>query len=121
MPTGMNAQPLRGVPPERKSDRGAIPPGMLHDLRRVLWSMEKVPLYWAIGMGIVVGAVFVGGIILFALTGLRNKGGLDSAIGGIALALLVAMIYSPFFNWRFQYRLEANWLRQALYPRQLKT
>lgn len=120
MPTTMNGQPRQGVPPERKSDRGPIPPGMLDDLRGVLWSMEKVPLYWAIGMGVIVGAVFISGIILLALTGLRNKGGPDNAIGGIALALLVAMIYSPFFNWWFEYRLEANWLRQALYPRQLE-
>lgn len=81
--------------------------------------MEKLPLYWAIGMGLLIGAIFVAGIVFFALSDLSARHS-NSAIGGLALALLVAMAYSPFFNWWFEDKLEANWLRQALYPQRLE-
>lgn len=121
MPTSKTAaRPRQGVTPERKSDAGPIPAQMLDELRHLLWTMEKLPLYWAIGMGVLQGAVFTAGIIGFALKDAHGAGRSNDAVYGLALAALIAMSYSPFFNWWFEYKLESNWLRQALYPRTLE-
>jgi hypothetical protein len=72
---------------------------MLDDLRHLLWTMEKLPLYWAIGMGVLLGAVFIASIIAFALRDSHGAGRSTDAIGGLALAALMAMTYSPFYNW----------------------
>lgn len=115
------ARARQGVSPDRKSDIGPIPEPMLNDLRHLLWRMETVSLYWAIGMGLVIGAVLIAGIVLFALAGTHDKRhDLDSGVGGLTLALLCAMAYSPFFNRWFDDKLEARWLREALYSRRLE-
>lgn len=114
------ARSRQGIPPNRESDAGPIPDPMLADLRRLLWSMETLPLYWAIGMGVLLGGVFIGGIILFATADAARQNHTTDAVGGLALAVLIAMAYSPFFNWWFEDKLEARWLREALYPQTLE-
>lgn len=110
----------QGVPPDRKCDVGPIPEPMLGDLRRVLWRMEKLSLYSAIGMGMMIGAALIAGITLFTAAGMHDKRHDLDAIGGLALAVLAAMAYSPFFNRWFEDKLEAKWLREALYSRRLE-
>lgn len=110
----------QGVPPSRDSDTGPIPDAMLDDLRFLLWTMEKLTLYFAFGIGAILCAVLIAGVTLFASASIRSKSHDLDAIGGLALAVLCAMAYAPFFNRWFEDKLEARWLREALYPRRLE-
>jgi hypothetical protein len=112
-------RPRQGVPPGRGSDVGAIPPEMISDLRKLLWRMEKSPKYWGITMAIVIGSIFISGIIFFA-THTSAADPTSSGIGAVALAILAAMAYSPFSNWWFESSFEARWLREALYSQRLE-
>ena len=112
-------RPRQGVPPDRDSDVGPIPPEMITDLRNLLWRMEKPPKYWGITMAIAIGGIFIAGIYFFA-THTSAADATSSGIGGVALAILAAMAYSPFCNWWFDSSFEAKWLREALYSQRLE-
>lgn len=117
----MTSVPARqGVASTRDSDTGPIPEAMVEDLRHLLWTMEKVSLYFAVGMGAILGGILIAGITLFASASIRTESHDIDAIGGLALAVLCAMAYAPFFNRWFEDKLEARWLREALFPRRLE-
>lgn len=110
-----------GVPPHRESDTGPIPTAMLDDLRQLLWKMEKMPMYWGVGMAIIIGAAWIGGMVIFATA--EPRPGIDRTsigIGAAALTVLAALLYSPFLNRWFDSKFEAKVLREALYPQRLE-
>lgn len=113
--------PRQGVPPSRESDRGPIPEPMLDDLRRLLQRMERQPLYSSVGMGLVIGGVYLSGILFFALAiPTKHVDRVDVAIASASLSILAAMAYAPFLRWRFDSAFEAKCLREVLYSRQLE-
>ena len=110
-----------GSPMNRRSDIGPIPSAMLDDIRRLLWSMEKAPMYWGVGMALIIGAVWIGGVVVFATA--EPRPGVDRTsigIGAGALTVLAALLYSPFLNRWFDSNFEAKVLREALYTQRLE-
>lgn len=109
-------------PPDRRSDEGPIPPAMLGDLRRLLWKMENVPMYWGIGMAILIGAVWIAGVVVFATADQRHPGvdRTSMGVGAGALTVLAALLYAPFMNRWFDSKFEARVLRETLYPQRLE-
>jgi hypothetical protein len=106
----------------QSGEAGPIPDAMLNDLRRLLWRMERPPLYWAIAMGFVLGAILVGGELLFFAARARNPH-IDTtsiAFGAGALTILVALAYAPFINRWFSGSIEARFLREVLYSKRLE-
>lgn len=67
-----NSNRPAGSPIPLDRDTGPIPDPMLDDLRRLLWRMEKPPMYWAIAMGAILGAILVVGELLFFTARARN-------------------------------------------------
>jgi len=111
----------KGVKPHRDSDTGPIPSPMLDDLRGLLSRMERLPMYWGIGMAVTIGAVWICGMVVFATAAPRP--GIDRAsigIGAGALTVLAALSYSPFLKRWFDSKFEAQVLREALYPQRLE-
>lgn len=111
-----------GIPVHRESDTGPIPTAMLDDLRQLLWKMEKLPMYWGVGMALIIGAAWIAGIALFMTADQRHPRIDDTSIGlGIgALTILATLLYSPFLNRWFDSKFEAKVLRETLYPQRLE-
>lgn len=111
-----------GVPPHCKSDTGPIPAAMLDDLRQLLWKMERLSMYWGVGMAIIIGAAWIAGTALF-MTADQRRPGIDHtsiALGMGALTILATLLYSPFLRRWFDSGFEAKHLREALYPQRLE-
>ncbi len=106
----------------QSGDTGPIPDAMLNDLRRLLWRMEKLPMYWAVVVGLLVGALWVAGEVLFFTAPARNPhiDNTSIAIGAGALTVLVALCYAPFTNRWFTGSIEARFLREVLYSKRLE-
>lgn len=79
-------------------------------------------MYWGVGMALLIGGLWVAGILFFATADLHRASVDHStiAIGALALTILAALCYSPFLNWWFDSGFEVKWLREALYARRLE-
>lgn len=78
-------------------------------------------MYWGIGMAVIIGVVWIGGMVTFATA--EPRPGVDRTsigIGAGALSVLGALLYSPFLNRWFDSKFEAKVLREALYPQRLE-
>lgn len=78
-------------------------------------------MYWGIGMAILIGALWIGGMVVFATAAPRP--GMDRVsigIGAGALTVLASLVYSPFLSRWFDSKFEAKVLREALYQQRLE-
>ena len=78
-------------------------------------------MYWGIGMAIIIGVAWIGGMVIFATA--EPRPGVDRTsigIGAGALTVLAALLYSPFLNRWFDSKFEAKALREALYAERLE-
>lgn len=115
-------RPVAGSPIPQSGDTGPIPDAMLNDLRRLLWRMERPPMYWAIATGVILAAILMGGELLFFTARARNPH-IDItsiALGAGALIILVALAYAPFINRWFTGSIEARFLREVLHSKRLE-
>lgn len=115
-------RPTVGSPKPQSGDTGPIPDAMLDDLRQLLWGMERLPMYWAIAIGVLVGALWIAGELLFFTARARNPH-IDTtsiALGSGALTIVVALVYAPFTSRWFAGSIEARFLREVLYSKRLE-
>lgn len=94
---------------------------MLDDLRALVWRMEKVPLYTVIGVGTVIGAIWIAGLTLFISAAQRpNIDHTSIGLGAGSLAVVLALLYSPFIQrWQTNNQ-NATCLREVLYSQRLE-